>query len=133
MENLEEIILANEGLIDDLQELYTLCGKVTSKSVTTTKDGFVVYRLTVRKRTNVAYLNKKKLRKELYNGDVWCLVVKDNHNFMTRRHGKIMITGNTEFQFQALTESNRPSGLMEEAFRPRMYFTCNPKHLCFTN
>lgn len=32
----------------------------------------------------------------------------------------------TEFQFQALTESNRPSGLMEEAFRPRMYFTCNP-------
>lgn len=39
----------------------------------------------------------------------------------------------TEFQFQALTESNRPSGLMEEAFRPRMYFTCNPKHLCFTN
>lgn len=118
--------LANEGLIDDLQELYTLCGKVTSKSVTTTKDGFVVYRLTVRKRTNVAYLNKKKLRKESYNGDVWCLVVKDNHNFMTRRHGKIMITGNTEFQFQTLTESNRPSGLMEEPFRPRMYFTCNP-------
>lgn len=39
----------------------------------------------------------------------------------------------TEFQFQTLTESNRPSGLMEEAFRPRMYFTCNPKHLCFTN
>ena len=39
----------------------------------------------------------------------------------------------TEFQFQTLTESNRPSGLMEEPFRPRMYFTCNPKHLCFTN
>jgi len=32
----------------------------------------------------------------------------------------------TEFQFQTLTESNRPSGLMEEPFRPRMYFTCNP-------
>lgn len=32
----------------------------------------------------------------------------------------------TEFQFQTLTESNRPSGLMDEAFRPRMYFTCNP-------
>ena len=32
----------------------------------------------------------------------------------------------TEFQFQTLTESNRPSGLMEESFRPRMYFTCNP-------
>lgn len=32
----------------------------------------------------------------------------------------------TEFQYQTLTESNRPSGLMDEAFRPRMYFTCNP-------
>ena len=32
----------------------------------------------------------------------------------------------TEFQFQTLTESNRPSGLMEEPFIPRMYFTCNP-------
>lgn len=32
----------------------------------------------------------------------------------------------TEFQFQTLTESNRPSGLMDEAFSPRMYFTCNP-------
>jgi len=32
----------------------------------------------------------------------------------------------TEFQFQTLTESSRPSGLMEEPFSPRMYFTCNP-------
>ena len=32
----------------------------------------------------------------------------------------------TEFQFQALTESNRYSGSMKQAFSPRMYFTCNP-------
>lgn len=32
----------------------------------------------------------------------------------------------TEFQFQALTESNRSSGLCESAFTPRMYLTCNP-------
>jgi len=32
----------------------------------------------------------------------------------------------TEWQFQTLTESNRPSGLMDEQFSPRMYFTCNP-------
>lgn len=31
----------------------------------------------------------------------------------------------TEFQFQALTESNRLSGNCE-GFEPRMYFTCNP-------
>lgn len=32
----------------------------------------------------------------------------------------------TEFQFQALTESNRSSGLCKVRFHPRMYFTCNP-------
>lgn len=32
----------------------------------------------------------------------------------------------TEFQFEALTESNRLSGNMKVAFKPRMYFTCNP-------
>ncbi|MBR4951168.1 MAG: phage terminase large subunit [Clostridia bacterium] len=32
----------------------------------------------------------------------------------------------TEFQFNALTESNRASGNMKEKFVPRMYFTCNP-------
>ncbi len=32
----------------------------------------------------------------------------------------------TEFQFQALTECNRSSGMMRENFSPRMYLTCNP-------
>ena len=32
----------------------------------------------------------------------------------------------TEFQYQALTETNRSSGLMKEKLNPRMYFTCNP-------
>ncbi len=32
----------------------------------------------------------------------------------------------TEFQYQALTESNRSSGLCKKGFAPRMYLTCNP-------
>lgn len=32
----------------------------------------------------------------------------------------------TEYQFQTLTESSRPSGMCKEPFSPRMYFTCNP-------
>lgn len=32
----------------------------------------------------------------------------------------------TEFQYMALTESNRLSGNMNSPFTPRMYFTCNP-------
>lgn len=33
----------------------------------------------------------------------------------------------TEFQFQALTECNRSSGLCKQMFKPRMYFTANPR------
>lgn len=32
----------------------------------------------------------------------------------------------TEFQYSALTESNRLSGMCREPFNPRMYLTCNP-------
>ncbi len=32
----------------------------------------------------------------------------------------------SEFQYQALTESNRSSGLCKVKFEPRMYLTCNP-------
>ncbi len=32
----------------------------------------------------------------------------------------------TKFQYEALTESNRPSGRTETPFPSRMYFTCNP-------
>lgn len=32
----------------------------------------------------------------------------------------------TEFQYQALTESNRSSGMCRTSFSPRMYLTCNP-------
>lgn len=31
-----------------------------------------------------------------------------------------------EIVFTTMTESNRSSGLMDQAFAPRMYFTCNP-------
>ncbi len=32
----------------------------------------------------------------------------------------------TEFQYNALTETNRSSGMCKTDFMPRMYFTCNP-------
>lgn len=32
----------------------------------------------------------------------------------------------SEFQYQALTESNRSSGMCKTGFLPRMYLTCNP-------
>jgi len=59
----------------------------------------------------------------------YCDNEKDVLQYQGQAYDVIIIeesTHFTEFQFQTLTESNRPSGLMEEAFKPRMYFTCNP-------
>lgn len=59
----------------------------------------------------------------------YCDSENDVLQFQGQAYDVIMMeeaTHFTEFQFQTLTESNRPSGLMEEPFRPRMYFTCNP-------
>ena len=77
----------------------------------------------------------KEVTKEFifYNGSRIKLGYCDSENdvlqFQGQAYDVIMIeeaTHFTEFQFQTLTESNRPSGLMEEQFSPRMYFTCNP-------
>ena len=35
-------------------------------------------------------------------------------------------TSFTQFQYNALEESVRPSGMLKEPFNPRMYLTCNP-------
>lgn len=59
----------------------------------------------------------------------YCDNEKDVLQYQGQAYDVIIIeesTHFTELQFQTLTESNRPSGLMEEVFKPRMYFTCNP-------
>lgn len=59
----------------------------------------------------------------------YCDAEKDVLNYQGQAYEVIVLeeaTMFTEFQFQALTESNRMSGNMKEDFVPRMYFTCNP-------
>ena len=59
----------------------------------------------------------------------YCDAEKDVLNYQGQAYEVIVMeeaTMFTEFQFQALTESNRMSGNMKENFVPRMYFTCNP-------
>lgn len=121
--NTTSIGLCNEGLIDDLQELYTLIGKRPCKSKTITNKGFTVYRLYIGKQNTHSYILPKQLEKYNYEGDVWCLSIEDNHNFMTRYKGKIMFTGNTESQKDFLITCNRST---RTDFKPRMYFTSNP-------
>lgn len=59
----------------------------------------------------------------------YCDAEKDVLNYQGQAYEVIVLeeaTMFTEFQFQALTESNRMSGNMKDEFVPRMYFTCNP-------
>lgn len=59
----------------------------------------------------------------------YCDSEKDVLQFQGQAYEVIVLeeaTMFTEFQYQALTESNRLSGNMKEPFVPRMYFTCNP-------
>ena len=59
----------------------------------------------------------------------YCDAEKDVLNYQGQAYEVIVLeeaTMFTEFQYQALTESNRMSGNMKEQFIPRMYFTCNP-------
>ena len=59
----------------------------------------------------------------------YCDAEKDVLNYQGQAYEVITLeeaTMFTEFQFQALTESNRMSGNMKDDFIPRMYFTCNP-------
>lgn len=79
--------------------------------------------------------NYRDAKKELlfFNGSRIKLGYCDNEKDVLQYQGQAYevicmeeATMFTEFQFQALTESNRLSGLCQKKFSPRMYFTCNP-------
>lgn len=59
----------------------------------------------------------------------YCQYDKDLLQYQGQAYDVIFLEECTQFPenvFTTMTESNRSSGLMQEAFRPRMYFTCNP-------
>ena len=114
--------LANEGLIDDLQRLYTLSGRCAIKSVSITKTGFTVYRLSVSRPDRDTTRITGKLKRVPYKGLVWCPSVRDNHNFLIRYNGKLSFTGNTEYEFRTMGATLRGVNDIPKHF----YLTCNP-------
>jgi len=114
--------LANDGLIDDLQELFFLLGRVATKGRAITKEEFVVYRLSVSKQRTATHINPHNIYKEKYKGKVYCLTVPENHTFYTRLNGRASWTGNTETQFWYMVSRNRS----DCGVRPYMRATCNP-------
>jgi predicted phage terminase large subunit-like protein len=118
--------LANEGLIDDLQELYTLVGRVAVKSgpVRINKDDkvFTHWRLSVSKKDRqITQLKASGFRMD-YTGKVWCLSVPGTHNFLVRHKGRCHFTGNSQYQFEYMMSRNRSTC----GIRPLIRATTNP-------
>lgn len=82
---------SNKKLIDELQFLSITHGY--NASYDEYKPG--EYRLSLPKAKSLANDNLKKYSKEVdYNGIVWCISVP-NHNFLVRRNGRCIFTGNS--------------------------------------
>ncbi len=116
--------LANEGLIDDLQRLYSLCGRPSTKGETIARGQYPVYRLSVQ-RHHSRYCRvdaRDDLKAVHHEGLVWCPSVKDNHNFLIRDNGRVSFTGNTESEFRIFGGCCRGVN----PFPKHIYITCNP-------
>ena len=117
--------LANEGLIDDLQRLYTLVGRIATKGYSTAYvkgKAFDVWRLSVRQSGKYYTRSQHAIKKVEYCGTVWCPSVQDNHNFVIRWNGAVSVTGNTESEFRGIAACLRGVNKIPKRF----YLTCNP-------
>lgn len=99
---------ASKQLQQDLLELYIRCGimptfgqrpprTVTSKNGNVIKGNFPEHWVHGLKE-NTGY-QRGKWKNIPYTGKVWCLEVKDNHNFLVERNGKLTFSGNSSEEF----------------------------------
>lgn len=132
-----QIGLANEGLIDDLQEIATKLGYRTVKSshkVTCNGKEYDAWWLHIytpymrgtdifapeKKRAEVRKRNRKKIP---YRGNVHCIEVEHNHTFLARYGGKVFWSGNSRYQFEFLQAWART---IDDSQRVRVVATGNP-------
>ena len=76
-------------------------------------------------RINIAYKKTRKIYNtnifnKRYDGKIWCLEVKDNHNFLVERNGFVIFSGNSSEMFGAA----EPPQDEETSFKPRSPYAC---------
>jgi hypothetical protein len=101
-----QIGLANEGLIDDLQEVCVRLGFVATKGFQRIRPTFPtdksrqkeydVWRLSIALLREGSGVSRSKVKREPYSGDVYCLSVPPYGTFLTRHRGRTSWTGNSE-------------------------------------
>lgn len=96
---------SSEKLINDLQRLIFLSGSLSGRSTrdprnSVTKDGreihgkYPEYSVRVWQRESSSICRKDHITQEFYDGFVYCAEVPTYHTLVTRRNGKILISGN---------------------------------------
>lgn len=95
------VFSVSKRLIEDLQEILVKCGwsgNITEKErIIKAENCRMIYQLNFSK-TNGIYLDKRfmEIAEEDYNGNIYCLKVKDNKNFYVEDKNKFFLTGNCD-------------------------------------
>lgn len=115
--------LANEGLIDDLQEVAVKLGHRANKSYQRVKGKYDTWRLYIHERKGGCVQDKPWNKKVVpYKGKVHCITVEPSHTLLVRHEGRVHWSGNSEQQFWYMLSRNRSlSGV-----RPYVRATTNP-------
>lgn len=119
-----QIGLANEGLIDDLQEMCMYLGYASTKRSYLIRGQYRAYCLCVHhdNRSEFTRVLPKHVSRIPYSGKVYCLTVENDHTFLVRYKGKCHWTGNSKNIFFYMLSRNRSTC----GVKPFVRGTCNP-------
>jgi len=70
-------------------------------------------------------MRKEICRTRKYKGNIWCLKVKDNKNFLMERNGKIAFCGNTDEVFGSLELGSTDKFSEESCFSPNSPYSAS--------
>jgi len=123
-----QIALANEGIVDDLQEISIKLGRVATKKYLRIRNKYDAWQLRVYtdnpERGSGCTEVRVKHRKEIdYEGMVHCLTVEPHHTFLVRYMGRLFWSGNSMYQFTFMLARCRTT---KKGVKPLIRAATNP-------
>jgi C1A family cysteine protease len=125
---------SSNRLANDLERLIFLSGDEASwtsraQTMSVMTDGRIIeaghdmHRISVKARKNLSIEMKEQIFSDHYSGTVYCAEVPTHHTLVTRRHGKILISGNcTANAIAAAVEFDEIHQKMKGRFVPSRLF-----------
>ena len=122
----------SQKLANDVVRLYTYLGYYSTLTCRKPRLGKIgdrefktaniTYYITINYNSTDNKIYKQYISKENYIGKVWCLTVKDNHNFMVLRGNKICFSGNSTSELYGLVQEIPQTETTP--FYPRSPYAC---------